>query len=194
MARTYEMVGRRTKVEETRRRIAAATYELHSTVGPAQTTVSLIAEKAGLPRQTVYRNFPTQLALFRGCIAFGLELSPPPDPAAWEEIDDPSRRLLTGLRELFTWFEAVEPVMTNSIRDMGALPAAIEAMQPLMEMTQRMHQTLAIGFDKQLASPLIRMAIDFSTWKMLRRFEGMESEEVLRFWQRLLDCRQKLGG
>ena len=42
MARDYKMVKRRDKVEETRQRIAKATYELHSTIGPALTTISLI--------------------------------------------------------------------------------------------------------------------------------------------------------
>jgi len=188
VARKYEMVKRREKVEETQRRIAKATFELHSTVGPAFTTMAQIAEKAGLPRQTVYRNFPTQLELFRGCIAFGLEFNPPPDPSGWQGILDPSQRLHRGLTELYAWFEDVEPIMTNAIRDVGALPVAAEAMQPLAELMQRMHEILAIGWNNDTASALIRLAIDFSTWKMLRRVEGMESEGVLEFWVQLVNC------
>src|ERR1700704_118688 len=100
MVREYKMVKRRDKVEETRRRIAKATYELHSTIGPALTTISLVSERSGLPRQTVYRNFRTNLDLYRGCIAFGLEQHPLPDPERWQSIADPSERLRVGLTEL----------------------------------------------------------------------------------------------
>src|SRR5580765_4144492 len=112
MAREYKMVKRREKVDATRRRIAKATFELHSTLGPAFTTVALISERSGLPRQTVYRNFATYLDLFRGCIAFGLEMNPLPDSTQWESIADPEERLKVGLAELYRWFEATEPVMT----------------------------------------------------------------------------------
>ena len=193
VTRKYEMVKRREKVEETRRRIAKATYELHSTIGPASTTVAQIAERARLPRQTIYRNFPTQLDLFRGCIAFGLDLSPPPDPVAWQEIADRDQRLHSGLTELYAWFEDVEAIMTNSLRDIGALPAAAEAMQPLAELMQFMHDTLSTGWEIHSVSPLIRLAIDFSTWKMLRRVEGIESEAIIEFWVQLIGCRSNRG-
>src|SRR6476620_3867808 len=103
------MVKRRDKVEQTRRRIAKATYELHSTIGPAFTTISLVSERSGLPRQTVYRNFRNNLELYRGCIAFGLEQHPLPDPERWLSISDPGDRLEAGLTELYKWFEATEP-------------------------------------------------------------------------------------
>lgn len=188
MARKYQMVKRREKVEETRRRIAKATYELHSTVGPANTTVAQIAEKAGLPRQTIYRNFPTQLDLFRGCIAFGLQLTPPPDPVAWQGLSDPDQRLRTGLTELYRWFEEVEDIMTNALRDVGAFPVAAEAMQPLAELVESMHSTLSTGWETHSVSPLIRLAIDFSTWKMLRRDEDMKSWSIVEFWEELIRC------
>ena len=113
VAREYKMVKRREQVEETRRRIAKATYELHSTVGPAFATIALIAEQAGLPRQTVYRNFGSQLELFSSCIAYGLEVAPLPDPDEWLSIANKDERLRVGLTQLYEWFEASEAVMTN---------------------------------------------------------------------------------
>lgn len=183
------MVKRRQKVEETRRRIARATYELHSTIGPASTTVAQIAERAGLPRQTIYRNFPTQLDLFRGCVAFGLDLSPPPHPTQWDKIADPNQRLRSGLTDLYGWFEAVEQIMTNSLRDIGAFPAAAEAMQPLEELMDLMRASLSRGSEVAAVSPLIRLAVDFPTWKTLRRVEGLESRAIVEFWDQLIDCR-----
>jgi len=189
MAREYKMVKRRDKVEETRRRIAKATYELHSTIGPALTTIALISDRAGLPRQTVYRNFGTQLEIFRNCIAFGLELNPLPDPKRWQSIEDPGERLQVGLSELYQWFEATEPVMTNSLRDFGAVPESAEAFQPLEEVFQRIYQTLAHGWEGSEVAPVLSLAVDFATWKKLRREQGLASNAIVELWLAIIRCR-----
>jgi AcrR family transcriptional regulator len=189
VAREYKMVKRRDKVEETRRRIAKATYELHSTIGPALTTISLISDRARLPRQTVYRNFANQLEIFRSCIAFGLEMNPLPDPSRWESIADPGERLQIGLTELYRWFEATEPVMTNSLRDFGAVPESAEAMQPVGEVFGRMYQALSHGWEGQAVSPLVSLAVDFSTWKKLRREQGLSSSVIVEMWLDIIRCR-----
>ena len=189
MAREYKMVKRRDKVEETRRRIAKATYELHSTVGPALTTISLVSERSGLPRQTVYRNFRTNLDLYRGCIAFGLEQHPLPDPERWQPIAEPGVRLKTGLAELYEWFEATEPVMTNSVRDFGAVKESAQALQPVGEVFGRMYAALAEGWDGRVVAPLLSLALDFATWKKLRRDQGMTSSAIVEFWGDLIRCR-----
>ena len=190
VAREYRMVKRRDRVEETRRRIAKATYELHSTIGPAFTTISLVSERAGLPRQTVYRNFATNLDLFRGCIGYGLEMNPLPDPKHWHSIADPAERLQIGLTELYQWFEATEPVMTNSIRDFGAVKESAEAMQPVGEVFQRMFAALAQGWDGSKVAPILSLAVDFATWKKLRREQGMGSTGIVELWSDLIGCRQ----
>jgi AcrR family transcriptional regulator len=191
VAREYKMVKRREKVEETRRRIAKATYELHSTIGPAFATIALIADRAGLPRQTVYRNFGTQVELFRSCIAFGLELHPLPDPNAWQSIADPDMRLQVGLGELYQWFEASEDVMTNSVRDYGVVrEAAEEAMEPVEGVFHAMYQALSEGWDGSRVSPLLTLALDFVTWKKLRRERGMSGDAIVELWADLIRCRQ----
>ena len=47
MARKYTLKKRAEQLADTRRRIVEATAELHGTVGPASTTLSMIAERAG---------------------------------------------------------------------------------------------------------------------------------------------------
>jgi len=183
------MVKRRKKVEATRRRIAKATYELHSTVGPAFTTIALIAERAGLPRQTVYRNFGNQLDLLRSCIAFGLETNPLPDPTAWQAIADPGERLQVGLTELYGWFEATEAVMTNSVRDFPAMEEAATAMQPIGEVFGRIFGTLSQGWEVARIAPLLALALDFATWKKLHREHGMASKAIVELWVDLIRCR-----
>ena len=55
--RKYSLKARAERQAETRRRIVEATAELHTEVGPAQTTVAEIARRAGVQRLTVYNNF-----------------------------------------------------------------------------------------------------------------------------------------
>ena len=188
------MVKRRDKVEETRRRIAKATYELHSTIGPAFATVALIADRAGLPRQTVYRNFGTQVELFRSCIAFGLEMHPLPDPNRWQSIADPRERLQVGLTQLYRWFEASEPVMTNSVRDFGVVQESAEAMQPVGDAFKRIYEALCQGREGSRVSPLLSLAVDFATWKKLHREQGMASSALVEMWSDLIRCRQPEPG
>ena len=194
VAREYKMVKRREKVEETRRRIAKATYELHSTIGPALTTIALVADRAGLPRQTVYRNFQTQLELFRSCIAFGLEMHPLPDPNRWQSIADPGERLQVGLTQLYQWFGASEAVMTNSVRDFGVVQESAEAMQPVGEVFQRIYETLCQGWNGARVSPLLALAVDFSTWKKLSREQGMASHAIVEMWSDLIRCKHREPG
>src|SRR5881628_2229582 len=99
-SRSYRLKRRAERMEETRRLIAAAAVELHGSVGPSATTITAIAERAGVQRLTVYRHFPDQLSLFRACVRHGLEIHPGPDPAKWTAIEDPDERLRRGLREL----------------------------------------------------------------------------------------------
>src|SRR3954454_21616980 len=95
--RKYELKERARRQAETRRRITEATVELHRTVGPARTTISAIAEKAGVQRLTVYRHFPDERDLLAACSPHWLGADPPPDPSRWT---DPR----SALRELYAWY------------------------------------------------------------------------------------------
>ena len=88
MARKYELKERAEHVADTRRRIVEATVALHEQVGPARTTVSAIADRAGVQRLTVYRHFPDERTLFEACSGHWSSQNPLPDPRAWAEIDD----------------------------------------------------------------------------------------------------------
>src|ERR671912_1351994 len=117
MARKYEMKRRAEHMQETRRRIAEAAMELHQTVGPARTTVSAIAEKAGVQRHTYYAHFPELKDLYQACTAHHLERNPLPDPSRWAEISGPEERLKSALSEVYAWYGGNEELLTNVLRD-----------------------------------------------------------------------------
>ena len=77
--RRYELRKRADAMEATRRRITEAAMELHGSVGPARTTMSAVAERAGVQRQTVYRHFANDEELLGACSAHFAALHPWPD-------------------------------------------------------------------------------------------------------------------
>src|SRR5919109_3159639 len=87
--RPYRMSRRAELEEQTRRRITESTVALHEELGPARTSISAIAERAGVRRSTVYRHFPDEEALFAACSSHWRAANPPPDLNAWVQIDDP---------------------------------------------------------------------------------------------------------
>src|SRR2546423_4242678 len=104
MARKYELKQRADSVSETRQRIVEATVELHTELGPARTTISAIAERAGVQRLTVYRHFPDERALFEACSGHWAAENPAPDPATWAAVDDPEERRRIALIEIYAFY------------------------------------------------------------------------------------------
>ena len=67
MARTYTLKKRAEQQAETRQRIVEAAVELHGSVGPAATTISMVADRAGVQRHTLYAHFPDERSLAMAC-------------------------------------------------------------------------------------------------------------------------------
>src|SRR5712675_1512092 len=59
------------RVQRTRDRILAAARELLTEAGPAGLTYSVLAERAGVTRQTLYRHWPARSALLTDMILVG---------------------------------------------------------------------------------------------------------------------------
>ena len=115
--RKYELKKRADEMAETHRRITEAAIELHGTVGPARTTLSAVAKRAGVERRTLYRHFPTEADLFAACSTHYFAAYPWPDLDAWRAIGDPQRRLEHALDELYAYYERTGPMLGNVLRD-----------------------------------------------------------------------------
>src|SRR6185436_18038656 len=83
MTRTYTLKRRAEQQADTRRRIVEAAVDLHTAIGPAATTVSMVAERAGVQRHTFYAHFPDERSLLMACSGLALERDPLPDPESW---------------------------------------------------------------------------------------------------------------
>jgi AcrR family transcriptional regulator len=195
----YQLKKRAEREQETRLRIVRATVELHETVGPALTTRSAIAERAGVSRPTVYSHFPDELSLGKACSALGLSENPLPDPGMWEEIADPEKRLREALSELYDYFRRREGLLANILRDqeMPHLkddPDVREIMRPIVNHGERMQRALAMGWEihKSHTPPLlqgaIRLALDFQNWRTMVRKQGMTDEQAVELMARMVRC------
>jgi AcrR family transcriptional regulator len=179
--RKYELKKRAEAMEETRRRITEAAVDLHGTIGPARTTVSAVAERAGVQRHTLYRHFPTERELFAACSAHWGAAHPYPDPARWPGLAE-------GLDELYRWYEEVEPMMGNILRDSAVSATVLEAMAPLEAFWEGARRRLAAGLPRRkTVSAAIRHAVDFRTWQSLVREGGLSRAQAARLMASLVE-------
>ncbi len=183
--RTYELKRRAEQQEETRQRIVDAAVELHTTLGPARTSVAAIAERAGVTRPTVYAHFPDAPALFRACSGHVRATVPPPDPAAWRTIEDPGRRLEAALRALYAYYERLEQLLDNIERDLPLVPAMHEVNAIRVRYVEEVRELLlqtwpARGRAKTRLRRALGHAIEFRTWQSLVRGQGCRTEEAVQ--------------
>src|SRR3954469_3937608 len=155
--RKYEKRARAEKQEDTKRRIAAATAELHATVGPASTTIAEIAKRAGVQRPTVYNNFATDKELFAACQAHFVSENPLP------RLDGDLEAILRGL---YAWYRRTESMSANVQRDRGAVPALDELLREGQDV-QFDALADALGGDKR-SRALVRVALEFRSWQLLK--------------------------
>jgi AcrR family transcriptional regulator len=169
--RRYELKERAKRQHDTRRRIAAATASLHEEVGPARTTITEIARRAGVQRPTVYANFPTDRELFAACQAHFMAEHPLPDLERALADADPVERVRRVLEPLYRRYRETEAMTGNVQRDRRLLPA-LDSL--LTETADRrlgaLADALASGLGRsgrRRRRALLRLALDFTTWQRL---------------------------
>lgn len=190
VARKYQMRKRAKRVEETRRRIVEAAVELHEKVGPARTSLSSIAERAGVERQTYYRHFPDERALLSACSGLYMEQNPLPDAGPWRQIEDPEQRICHGLAEIYAYYEANEAMFSSVLRDAEFHEATREVvMQRIAPAVAELSAALAAGWAKDRGTrAAIDLAVSFHTWRSLARESGLSAEQAAELMARIVRC------
>ena len=198
----YELKKRAERQEQTRLRIARAALELHEILGPALTTRSAIAERAGVTRPTVYSHFPDELSLGKACSSLELSDNPLPDPGRWQEIADPERRMRAALGDLYSYFRRREGLWANILRDQEmpltnddpkAQEVDAKIMEPIFVHWERMKQSLATGWESYEGSPrlvlsAIGLALDFQTWRAMVCTQGLSDEQAIELMVGMVRC------
>ena len=120
--RPYRKTRRAELEEQTRTRITESAVALHQELGPARTSISAVAEHAGVRRSTVYRHFPDDEALFDACSSHWRAANPPPDLHAWSAIEEPAERTRAALRALYAFYGRTEAMYASLMRDELLVP------------------------------------------------------------------------
>jgi AcrR family transcriptional regulator len=170
--RKYELKRRAEQMSQTRLRITEAAIELHGTVGPSRTTMSAVADRAGVERRTLYRHFPTEADLFAACSTHYFTANPWPDLGHWRAIRDPRERLERALDDLYAYYESTEPMLSNVLRDADLVDSARDSVVPLHAYLEEAADVLTTGRQahgrrRQLLRGAVRHALAFSTWRSL---------------------------
>jgi AcrR family transcriptional regulator len=183
-SRPYRKRRRAEQEERTRERVTEAAVGLHGTVGPARTTVSGIAKRAGVQRATVYRHFPTEEAMFEACSAHYWSRHPLPDPSDWAAIADPGARLRRGLTEIYALYSETESMLEKTTRDAPLVKSMAGPVSAFRGYLESAVQALIRGRSergkaRQRVAAAIGHALAFPTWQSLIRAQGLDQAEAV---------------
>ena len=186
VTRKYRLKRRAERQHDTRQRIVNAAIELHQTIGPAATTISDIADRAGVGRVTVYRHFPDELTLFRACSGSYLQRNPLPNPQRWRDIADPLQRLRSALMEVYEYHRTHEAIFTHVLAD----TRDHEVMTPYHAHWERAADVLIApwrvrGRRRALLRAGIGLALSFDAWRSLVRDNGLTNDQAVDVGLRL---------
>jgi AcrR family transcriptional regulator len=189
--RRYEKKRRAELEAETRRRITETAVELHGTVGPAHTSITAIAERAGVRRSTVYRHFPDEVALFDACSSHWSGTHPPPDPGPWSAIADPDERLRTALDELYAYYRRGERMLENLHRDEQTVPLVADRFAVYHDFIAAARDLMldgraARGRHRAELRAAIGHALGFRAWQSLTRDQGLDDDQAAELMCRLV--------
>jgi AcrR family transcriptional regulator len=182
--RPYRMRRRAELEVQTRRRITESTIALHEELGPAQTSISAIAERAGVRRSTVYRHFPNEDALFAACSSHWRAVNPAPDPRGWAAIADPAARTEAALRELYTFYRRTQDMYASLLRDEPLVPVVHRLLRDFYGYLRTIEDGLIAGRAlRGRAATHTRAAIGhalaFPTWHSLTHEQELANDDAV---------------
>lgn len=191
--RKYEKKRRAEAEAQTRLRITKSAVELHGSLGPARTSMSAVAEHAGVRRSTLYRHFPDERALFGACSAHWREANPRPDISRWARIEDPEQRFAAALPELYAFYRQTEGMLDKLLRDAPTVPIVDELMGGFRAFVAAAAKVLMKGRGlRGTAAKRTRAAVGhalaFRTWQDLTGVQELDDEQAAEMMSRLVSA------
>jgi AcrR family transcriptional regulator len=189
--RPYRMTRRAELEDATRLRITESTMALHEELGPARTSISAVAERAGVRRSTVYRHFPDEEALFAACSSHWRAANPAPDLREWAAITDPDLRTETALTELYAFYRRTEHMYASLLRDEPVHPTVRRLLRGFHDYVRAIEDSLMAGRGlrgggARRTRAAIGHAVAFPTWRSLAREHGLSDADAVRLMGRLV--------
>jgi AcrR family transcriptional regulator len=186
------MTKRAESEEQTRQRITESAVELHGSLGPSGSSISAVAERAGVRRSTVYRHFPDEKALFAACANHWMAANPFPDLAQWAAVKNVDERLKTALEELYRFYGRTERMMFNVLRDEQSMPIVKESLKAYRWFVGDARDTLMKGRElnvslRRRVRAAIGHALAFQPWRSLAIEQGLDAAESAEMMCLLVD-------
>ena len=174
--RPYRMTRRAELEAQTRTRITESAAALHQELGPARTSISAVAERAGVRRSTVYRHFPDEESL---CAA-----NPAPDPRPWAAIEDSRERTETALRALYAFYGRTEEMYKSLLRDEPVVPILQRLLADFYGYLRAIQDILMAGRGlrgraRQRTRAALGHALAFPTRRSLTREQGLADADAV---------------
>ena len=190
--RAYRMRRRAELEEQTRTRITESAVALHEELGPARTSISAIAELAGVRRSTVYRHFPDEEALFAACSSHWRAANPPPDPRDWAAIEEPAARTEAALRELYAFYGRTQGMYTSLLRDERLVPAVQHRLRDFYGYLRAIEDILLEGRGlrgraARRTRAAVGHALAFATWHSLTQEQALSDNDAVTLMCLLVD-------
>jgi AcrR family transcriptional regulator len=190
--RPYRMTRRAELEAQTRLRITESTVALHERLGPARTTVSAVAEHAGVRRSTVYRHFPNEETLFDACSSHWRAANPAPDPRGWDTIDDPTERTEAALRELYAFFERTRRMYASLFRDEALVPIVGQRLRSFYDYLDSVADLLMRGRGlrgraARRTRAALGHAVSFTAWRSLVEQQELDTDDAVALMCRMIE-------
>ena len=188
MTRTYTLKRRAESQAATRRRIVEAAVDLHGSVGPALTTFSMVAERAGVQRHTLYAHFPDERSLLLACSGLTIERDSPPDAKAWRAIKDRRERLRVGLLAVYGWYERNAELAGCVLRDAEHHPLTKEIVEMRLGPFTTAYRDVLGARLTGTQRAMLHLALSFFTWRSLVRESGLKQGAAVEAMVQAIAC------
>jgi AcrR family transcriptional regulator len=160
-----------------------------------RTSISAVAERAGVRRSTVYRHFPDEAALLDACSSHWGAANPPPDLERWAAIGDPGDRLAAALPELYAYYRRTERMLANLFRDEERVPDVKRTFTGFHGYLAAANEVLMRGrglrgATRRRVGAAVGHALSFGTWQSLAREQGLGDRRAPELMCRLVAAAQ----
>jgi len=188
--RPYRKKRRAELEEQTRLRITESAVALHGILGPSRTSVSAIAEHAGVRRSTVYRHFADEAALFAACSSHWRATNPPPDLDAWVTIENPDKRMRTALEELYAFYRRTQAMLDNLHRDEAIVPTVQRTFSAFRGYLAAARDVLMRGRGRapRRVRATVGHALAYPTWRSLAVEQELDDRQAAELMCRLVEA------
>ena len=193
----YTLKTRAAGMSRTRQRIVEATLRLHTTVGPARTSIAAVAEEAGVQRHTVYSHFPDEKSLFLACGGLFAQRNPYPAVQAWGQIEDPAQRVCHALADVYAYFRAHEGVLWPVVRDVPLIPHLVGSGLAANRAAARAAITTGWklrGVRAAHSRAVLDLALRFETWRALTTDGELSDDHATAVMTSAILCAAGLAG